>query len=223
MEDPTALFHQYETDYCNKSTDISRKISSIAAVTGELRRKKVSEIEADVREADSVIKRMDMEARSLSADKSRTLVNKVKEYKADLQSLREQLKQAAAGGGDSDALARAELGLGDNYYSTSAGQRERMLAATERMQKTSDRLQVGKQQLAETEELGVNILQDLARQRETIVNARDTLHGADDNISKARKILGTMSKRIMTNKIITFGIAAFLLAAIFLIIYVKLK
>lgn len=73
------------------------------------------------------------------------------------------------------------------------------------------------------QELGVNILQDLARQRETIVNARDTLHGADDNISKARKILGTMSKRIMTNKIITFGIAAFLLAAIFLIIYVKVK
>ena len=100
---------------------------------------------------------MDMEARSLSADKSRTLVNKVKEYKADLQSLREQLKQAAAGGGDGDALARAELGLGDHYYSTSAGQRERMLAATERMQKTSDRLQVGKQQLAETE-VGVELV-----------------------------------------------------------------
>lgn len=97
------------------------------------------------------IKRMDMEARSLSADKSRALLNKVKEYKADLQSLREQLKQAAAGAGDGDALARAELGLGDNYYSTSAGQRERMLAATERIQKTSDRLQMGKQQLAETE------------------------------------------------------------------------
>jgi hypothetical protein len=32
-----------------------------------------------------------------------------------------------------------------------AGQRERMLAATERMQKTSDRLHMGKQQLAETE------------------------------------------------------------------------
>jgi len=34
MEDLTALFHQYETDYCNKSTDISRKISSIASITG---------------------------------------------------------------------------------------------------------------------------------------------------------------------------------------------
>lgn len=43
------------------------------------------------------IKRMDMEARSLAPDKSRALLNKVREYKADLQSLKEQLKQAAAG------------------------------------------------------------------------------------------------------------------------------
>lgn len=34
MEDLIALFHQYETDYCNKSTDISRKISSLASITG---------------------------------------------------------------------------------------------------------------------------------------------------------------------------------------------
>jgi vesicle transport through interaction with t-SNAREs protein 1 len=42
----------------------------------------------------------------------------VKEYKADLASLKEQLKQAAAGASVGDE-ARAELGLGDNYYSTS--------------------------------------------------------------------------------------------------------
>jgi hypothetical protein len=51
---------------------------------------------------------MDMEARSLPADKARSLTSKVKEYKADLTSLREQLKQAAATAGASDA-ARAEL------------------------------------------------------------------------------------------------------------------
>jgi hypothetical protein len=43
------------------------------------------------------VKRMDMEARSLAPDKGRPLLNKVREYKADLTSLREQLKQAAAG------------------------------------------------------------------------------------------------------------------------------
>lgn len=46
------------------------------------------------------------------------LYAQVKEYKADLASLKEQLKQAAAGASEGDA-ARAELGLGDNYYSTS--------------------------------------------------------------------------------------------------------
>lgn len=54
------------------------------------------------------IKRMDMEARSLPADKARSLASKVKEYKADLSSLKEQLRQAAATAGASDA-ARAEL------------------------------------------------------------------------------------------------------------------
>ncbi|KAI8470243.1 MAG: Qb-SNARE, VTI1-family [Monoraphidium minutum] len=222
MEDPTALFHQYEQDYCNKSTDISRKISALTGVTLDVRRGKATEIEADMREADSVIKRMDMEARSLPADKARPLAGKVKEYKADLASLREQLKQAAATAGASDA-ARAELGLGGDYYSTSAGQRDRMLQSTERLQKTSDRLQLGKQQLAETEELGVNILGDLARQRETILHARDTLHTADDNISKARRLLSTMSKRVVANKIIMFGISAFLLLGIILIIYYRVR
>jgi vesicle transport through interaction with t-SNAREs protein 1 len=81
---------------------------------------------------------------------------------------------------------------------------------------TPQRSRRHRRRTARAQDLGVAILQDLARQRETIVHARDTLHGADDNISKARKVLGT-------NKIIMFGIAAFLLAAIVLIIYVKLK
>ena len=186
MADPTALFKQYEAEYCNKSTDISRKISALASLSGgacvcllvararrrrrlvrarsaltrslhppqktELRRKKASEAEADIRDADATLKRLDMEARSLSVDLARPLALKVKEYKADLSALREQLKAAGAGSAG-DAAARAELGLGGegDYYSSSAGQRERMLAATERLQKTSDRLQTGKQQLAETE------------------------------------------------------------------------
>lgn len=50
-----------------------------------------------------------------------------------------------------------------------AGQRERMLAATERMQKTSDRLHVGKQQMAETE---VREQQSAARQQQCSVSVR---------------------------------------------------
>lgn len=51
------------------------------------------------------------------------------------------------------AAARAELGLVDDYSSTSAGQRERMLKSTERLAKTGDRIQQGRAQLLETEVL----------------------------------------------------------------------
>jgi len=104
---------------------------------------------------------MDMEARSQPAERARQLSPKVKEYRADLAALRDQHQQrAAAGAGgagpssDDAAAARAELGLGgagEDYVGSAAGQRDRVPAATERLQKTSDRLQQGKQQLAETE------------------------------------------------------------------------
>ena len=49
------------------------------------------------------------------------------------------------------AAARAELGLGGDHSSSSAGQRERMLSATAKMQQTGDRITQGRQQLLETE------------------------------------------------------------------------
>ncbi len=71
------------------------------------------------------------------------------------------------------------------------------------------------------QELGVSILQDLHRQRQTITHARDTLHGADDNIATARRVLASMSRRMMTNKLIMAGIALLLIGAIGLILYYK--
>lgn len=91
-----------------------------------------------------------MEARSHSPDQARTLLAKVKDYRADLAKLKADAARAAAGGG-SGAAARAELGLGDDYYQTSAGQRERLLTSTQRLEKTSDRIHAGRQQLLETE------------------------------------------------------------------------
>lgn len=129
-------------------------------------------------------KRMEMEARSFSAERSRQLLVKVKDYKADLAKLRENAATASsqvqcpqpaissavdallpvcslsvaitgertatlqASGG---AAARAELGLADDYSSTSAGQRERMLKSTDQMAKTGERIQQGRAQLLETE------------------------------------------------------------------------
>ncbi|PSC75220.1 Vesicle transport v-SNARE 13 [Micractinium conductrix] len=163
-----------------------------------------------------------MEARSHSPEHARPLLQKCKEYKADLSKLREDARRAAAAGGaGGGAESRAELGLAGDFYQTSAGQRDRLLNSTDRLTKTGDRIQQGRQQLLETEELGVQILSDLQRQRETILHSRDTLQTVDTHISRSRQILQTMSRRIVQNKLIMWGIILLLLGAIGLVLWAK--
>jgi vesicle transport through interaction with t-SNAREs protein 1 len=69
----------------------------------------------------------------------------------------------------------------------------------------------------------VSILQDLHKQRETIVHTRETLHGADDNIGKSRRILASMAKRAMQNKVMLGAVIGILIMCIFLIIVVKTR
>ncbi len=56
-----------------------------------------------------------MEARSYSPDQARQLLQKAKEYKADLAKLKEDARRAGAGAGVA-ADTRAELGLAGDYY-----------------------------------------------------------------------------------------------------------
>lgn len=97
-----------------------------------------------------------MEARSSSPTQSRQQIQKVKDYRSDLSKLRTDIRKAAAsssvaGTSTLDAAARAELGLGNDFYQTSAGQRDRLLTATDRLNQTSDRIHQGRAQLLETE------------------------------------------------------------------------
>ena len=77
--------------------------------------------------------------------------------------------------------------------------------------------------LSTPQELGVQILTDLQRQRETILHSRDTLQGVDVSISKARQVLASMSRRIVQNKVIMWGIILLLVGSIGLVLWAKLS
>ena len=74
----------------------------------------------------------------------------MREYKADVAKLRSSAREAAAAD-SGGAAARAELGLGDDWAASGPAQRDRMLQTTERLERTGDRIQQGRQQLLETE------------------------------------------------------------------------
>ncbi|KAI6683156.1 hypothetical protein NL676_029069 [Syzygium grande] len=209
--------------YCEVSANLSRKCTAAAALNGEQRKQKLSEIKAGLDDAEASIRKMDLEARSMQPSVKATLLAKLREYKTDLNNLKADVKRLTSP--NANLAARDELlesGMADAMM-VSADQKGRLLMSTERLNHSTDRIKESRRTMLETEELGVSILQDLHQQRQSLLHAHNTLHGVDDNIGKSKKILTAMSRRMSKNKWIIGSIIAALVAAIILILYFKLR
>ncbi|XP_022885179.1 vesicle transport v-SNARE 13-like [Olea europaea var. sylvestris] len=216
------VFEGYERQYCELSANLSKKITSTTLLDGEQKKQKVSEIRDGLEDAVALIHKMDLEARSLPPSVKGALLVKLREYKTDLNNLKTEVKRITSS--NANQAARDELlesGMADTMMA-SADQRGRLLMSTERLNQSSDRIRESRRTMLETEELGVSILQDLHQQRQSLLHAHGTLHGVDDNISRSKKILTNMSRRMSRNKWIIGSIIAILIVAIILILYFKL-
>ncbi|KAI4389045.1 hypothetical protein MLD38_001309 [Melastoma candidum] len=215
------VFEGYERQYCELSANLTRKCTAASAVDGELRKQRISEIKGGIDEAEALIRKMDLEARSLPPNVKGVLLAKLREYKSDLNNLKSEVKRITLG----NMATREELpesGMAD-ALTKSADQRSRLMMTTERLNQSTDRIKESRRTMLETEELGVSILQDLHQQRQSLLHANNTLHGVDENIGRSKKILTAMSRTMNRNKWIIGLIIAVLVVAIVVILYFKLK
>ncbi|XP_004500015.1 vesicle transport v-SNARE 13-like isoform X1 [Cicer arietinum] len=216
------VFDGYERQYCELSANVSRQCTAASALDGELKKQKLSETKAGLEDADTLIRKMDLEARSLQPSMKATLLAKLREYKTDLNNLKNEVKRITSANVNLTARDELlELGRADSL-AVSNDQKGRLLMSTERLNQSSDRIKESRKTLLDTEELGVSILQDLHLQRQSLLHAHKSLHGVDDNISKSKKILAAMSKRMSRNKWIVGSLMTALVLAIILILYFKL-
>ncbi|XP_004491849.1 vesicle transport v-SNARE 13-like [Cicer arietinum] len=219
----STVFEGYERQYCELSANLSKICTAAASLNGERKKQKISEIKAGIDEAEALIRKMDLEARSLQPNIKAVLLAKLREYKSDLNNIKTELKKLVSGNLNPSARdALLESGMAD-ALTVSADQRDRLMISTGRLNNSSDRIKDSRRTMLETEELGVSILQDLHSQRQSLLHAHGTLHGVDDNVSKSKKILSNMSKRMNRNKCIISAIVAVLVLAILLILYFKLS
>ncbi|KAG7632974.1 SNARE domain [Arabidopsis suecica] len=215
-------FERYERQYCEISANLSKKCTSAIALDGEQKKQKLSEIKSGVEEAEALVKKMDLEARSLPPNVKSSLLVKLREYKSDLNNFKTEVKRITSG--NLNATARYELleaGMADTL-TASADQRSRLMMSTDHLGRTTDRIKDSRRTILETEELGVSILQDLHGQRQSLLRAHETLHGVNDNVGKSKKILTTMTRRMNRNKWTIGAIITVLVLAIIFILYFKL-
>ncbi|OVA12586.1 Vesicle transport v-SNARE [Macleaya cordata] len=192
------LFEGYERQYSELSSNLARKYTSSGLLDGEQKKQNISEVKAGLEDAEALIRKMDLEAKSLQPSVKPMLLSKVREYKSDLNNLKSEVKRITSA--NLNAAARDEL-LKLRMAHTkmvSAVQRGRLLMSTERLNQSSERIKESRRTMLE-------------------------LHGVDDNIIKSKMILTSMSRMMSKNKWIICAIVAALVLAIIIILYYKLS
>lgn len=121
--------------------------------------------------------------------------NKINQRFRNLQSDVDDLGRKLA------SLASDRRALFGNRYSdnpTGDGQleqRQQLLSGTERLERSSGRLRDSQRIALETEDVGRNVLGDLATQREQLENTRRNLHESEGYTDRSIKTLRGMARR----------------------------
>ncbi|XP_041437198.1 vesicle transport through interaction with t-SNAREs homolog 1B [Xenopus laevis] len=83
-----------------------------------------------------------------------------------------------------------------------ASRRALLLQCTKSLNRATDSIGRSHRIAAETDAIGTDIIEELGEQREKLERTKGRLVDTSENLSKSRKILRSMSRKIVTNKLL---------------------
>lgn len=207
------LFDNYESDFKVAYADAQEKENQIYGLSDQDRRVELMrDVEKSIDDCYELIDSMNLEAQQLSTHERAPYNARTRTYKQDTDRLKADLKSLM----DDNDLNQLFDGPGEDQM-----QRQTLLKTNESIDRSTRRLNEATRTAAESERVGSSIIDTLRSQRDQITNARDTLGEADNYVDRSLRTLKTMTRRLATNKIITYGIISVLIMLIFLVIYSK--
>ncbi|XP_065174985.1 vesicle transport through interaction with t-SNAREs homolog 1B-like [Sycon ciliatum] len=194
-------FEDIEDDF-RLSLDSLRKLveDKIPKLSGEQRRSAARDAERQAEDCQHLLGDMDGELQHAPPSYRTQMGNKYRSYKRDFTRLRQSLKQltsAAPGGAGGPAYSRP-----NEVNHLEHEQRSQLLQGTNALERASQSVARSNQISAETDQIGVEILGELDGQREQLLNARDRVIETDQEMSRSRKLIQGLARRVLTNKLI---------------------
>ncbi|XP_063473930.1 vesicle transport through interaction with t-SNAREs homolog 1A isoform X4 [Symphalangus syndactylus] len=183
-------FEGYEQDFAVLTAEITSKIARVPRLPPDEKKQMVANVEKQLEEAKELLEQMDLEVREIPPQSRGMYSNRMRSYKQEMGKLETDFKRSRIAYSDE---VRNEL-LGDDGNS-SENQRAHLLDNTERLERSSRRLEAGYQIAVETEQIGQEMLENLSHDREKIHRARERLRETDANLGKSSRILTGMLRR----------------------------
>ncbi|XP_060884948.1 vesicle transport through interaction with t-SNAREs homolog 1A isoform X1 [Labrus bergylta] len=218
-------FEAYEQDFSTLTAEITNKVGKIPKLSGEEKTQLVLNVDKQLEEVRELLEQMDLEVREIPIQSRAMYNSRLKSYKQEMEKLEKDFKRSRIAYSDE---VRNEL-LGDDASSSEnqliklREERAHLLDNTEKLERSSRRLEAGYQIAVETEQVGQEILTNLHSDREKIQRARERLRETDANLGKSSRILTGMLRRIIQNRVLVFILGAILLLTIILAIYFNLR
>ncbi|KAK7753865.1 t-SNARE VTI1 [Diatrype stigma] len=191
------LFSSYETEFKLVQADLTQKLDQIPELNGEPRKAAINQAERALEEADELLGQMRLEKQNIPSA-SRTKVNqRFRNHETDTDKARRRLRALADdraalfGGRYTDDPANPGGAHGDAHLE----QRQQLLAGTERLDRSSQRLRSSQALAHETEAIGAHTLGELAQQRSRIQNVNDRFLESETYVDRSVKTLRGMARR----------------------------
>ncbi|XP_053130516.1 vesicle transport through interaction with t-SNAREs homolog 1B [Hemicordylus capensis] len=151
------------------------------------------------------------------------MMAKIRTYRRDLATFQRKMRSTdlgVASGGYGDP--KFGIFSTENEQSTQVqSQRVLLLQGTESLNRASQSIERSHQIAAETDQIGTDIIEELGGQREQLERVKSRAVNTNENLSKTRKLLRSMSRRFMTNKLLLSIIILLELAILAGVVYYK--
>ncbi|XP_032463829.1 vesicle transport through interaction with t-SNAREs homolog 1A isoform X6 [Phocoena sinus] len=138
-------FEGYEQDFAVLTAEITNKIARVPRLPPDEKKQVVANVEKQLEEARELLEQMDLEVREIPPQSRGMYRNRMRSYKQEMGNLETDFKRSRIAYSDE---VRNEL-LGDDGNS-SENQRAHLLDNTERLERSSRRLEAGYQIAVET-------------------------------------------------------------------------
>lgn len=189
------LFSNYEAELKLIQADLNQKLDTLPALTGEERKSSLRSSSRALDEAKELLDQLALEKSNIPPSTRAKANTRYRNAQSDVDALYRRLKSLANDLSDRRAL------FGDRYTDepgqgdVQLEQRQQLLSGTERLGRSSQRLQESQRIALETEGIGAGTLADLHQQRTVIENTHRNLQQSEGYVDRSVKTLRGMARR----------------------------
>ena len=163
-------------------------------------------------QCDELLQQMALEARSVpDASLKRELLVQVRTYKSELQSLKDDDNKRSL-------MSSARGNSSSSGNQNNSEHRERMRQQQEMLQNQNNQLDSARRVLQETEQVALEIGEELSSNRATIESAHGRVRQVTTLTGRARRVVASMNQRATQQKMLMYGLAASVVIVFFVFV-----